>query len=77
MAHTHTLSTITGSRDQRCRLAQLSVAYLGNTVVSLALVHEAIEDVVDGFTDEGTKRHIATIDSVQDGLEEIAFTGIF
>lgn len=49
---------------------------LGDTVVSLGLVDEAVEDVVDGLADEGAIRHELAVDSMEDGLEIVPLSRV-
>jgi hypothetical protein len=50
---------------------------LRNTVVPFGLVNKLEENVVDGSSDEGSKIEEFTVDTVQRGLQEIPFPGVF
>lgn len=50
---------------------------LRDTVVSLGLVHELEEDVVDGSPDECTQVEKFPVDSVQGSFQKVAFPRIF
>ena len=49
---------------------------LGDAVVPLRLVHEGVEDVVDGLADEGAVGHELAVDAVQDRLEVVSLARV-
>mmetsp|Transcript_45818 Transcript_45818/g.147118 ORF Transcript_45818/g.147118 Transcript_45818/m.147118 type:complete len:304 (+) Transcript_45818:779-1690(+) len=65
--------------ERQCETVDDAAEYfqkLTNTVVSLALVDDLEEDVLDGPADEGAEGHELAVDAVEDGLQVVALTRI-